>query len=180
MSRELDSTGSRQTLPTNWLHLVLVHPEIPPNTGNAMRLAANTGATLHLVEPLGFALDDTRLRRAGMDYRERAAVTVHPDLDGWRSQHPGRIFALAKSGSLQYSDVEYRPGDALLFGRESVGLGSGVLSAEWIDAVLAIPMRPGVRSLNLSNSVAVVAYEAWRQQGFPGSAPTSDVAMRGR
>jgi tRNA (cytidine/uridine-2'-O-)-methyltransferase len=134
-----------------------------------MRLAANTGAGLHLIEPLGFTLHDARLRRAGMDYRERAAVTVHPDLDAWRSQHRGRIFALAKSGSTPYHDVEYRPGDALLFGRESVGLGETLLSAEWLDGVLSIPMRPGVRSLNLSNSVAVVTYEAWRQQGFAGS-----------
>ncbi len=153
----------------SWLHVVLVHPEIPPNTGNAMRLAANTGASLHLIEPLGFTLDDTRLRRAGMDYRERAAVTVHPDLETWRSQHPGRIFALAKSGTTPYHEVEYQPRDALLFGRESVGLTDVVLSADWIDAVLTIPMRPGVRSLNLSNSVAVVTYEAWRQQGFAGS-----------
>jgi tRNA (cytidine/uridine-2'-O-)-methyltransferase len=151
------------------VHIVLVHPEIPPNTGNAMRLAANTGASLHLIEPLGFTLDDARLRRAGMDYRERAAVTVHPDLDTWRSQHRGRIFALAKSGTTAYHRVEYQPGDALMFGRESVGLGKPVLSAEWLDGVLSIPMRPGVRSLNLSNSVAVVAYEAWRQQGFAGS-----------
>lgn len=153
----------------SWLHIVLVHPEIPPNTGNAMRLAANTGASLHLVEPLGFSLDDARLRRAGMDYRERAAVTVHPDLESWRSRHRGRVFALAKSGTTPYNDVDYEPGDALLFGRESVGLGDVVLSAAWLDDVLTIPMRSGVRSLNLSNSVAVVAYEAWRQQDFPGA-----------
>lgn len=153
----------------SWLHVVLVHPEIPPNTGNAMRLAANTGASLHLVEPLGFALDDAKLRRAGMDYRERAAVTVHPDLETWRAQHRGRIFALAKSGTTHYDRIAYEPGDALLFGRESVGLGDVVLSAGWLDDVLMIPMRPGVRSLNLSNSVAVVTYEAWRQQGFAGS-----------
>lgn len=152
-----------------WLHIVLVHPEIPPNTGNAMRLAANTGASLHLIEPLGFALDDAKLRRAGMDYRERAAVTVHPDLATWRAQHRGRIFALAKSGTARYDRIEYEPGDAVLFGRESVGLGERVLSSDWLDDVLTIPMRPGVRSLNLSNSVAVVAYESWRQQGFAGS-----------
>jgi tRNA (cytidine/uridine-2'-O-)-methyltransferase len=151
------------------LHIVLVHPEIPPNTGNAMRLAANTGAGLHLIEPLGFTLDDARLRRAGMDYRERAAVTVHPDLETWKVQHRGRAFALAKSGTTPYHEVEYRAGDALLFGRESVGLGEAVLSADWLDGVLTIPMRPGVRSLNLSNSVAVVTYEAWRQQGFAGA-----------
>ena len=161
----------RWTVPMSWLHVVLVHPEIPPNTGNAMRLAANTGASLHLIEPLGFTLDDARLRRAGMDYRERAAVTVHPDLETWRSQHRGRIFALAKSGTTPYHEVDYQPGDALLFGRESVGLGEVVLSADWLDGVLTIPMRPGVRSLNLSNSVAVVTYEAWRQQGFAGSEP---------
>ncbi len=151
------------------VHIVLVHPEIPPNTGNAMRLAANTGASLHLIEPLGFTLDDARLRRAGMDYRERAAVTVHPDVDTWRSQHRGRVFALAKSGTTSYHEVAYEPGDALLFGRESVGLDQTLLSADWLDAVLSIPMRPGVRSLNLSNSVAVVTYEVWRQQGFAGS-----------
>ena len=151
------------------VHIVLVHPEIPPNTGNVMRLAANTGANLHLIEPLGFSLDDAKLRRAGMDYRERAALTVHPDLETWRSGHSGRIFALAKSGATPYHEVDYRPGDGLLFGRESVGLGQAVLSSEWLDAVLTIPMRPGVRSLNLSNSVAVVTYEAWRQQGFVGS-----------
>ena len=150
-------------------HLVLVNPEIPPNTGNAMRLAANTGATLHLVEPLGFELDDAKLRRAGMDYRDRATIRVHPDLESWRSGHDGRIFALAKSGRTPHHAPEFRPGDAFLFGRESVGLGAELLAAEWLDDVLHIPMRPGVRSLNLSNSVAVVTYEAWRQLGFPGA-----------
>ncbi len=150
-------------------HLVLVQPEIPPNTGNAMRLAANTGASLHLIEPLGFELDDARLRRAGMDYRERASTTVHPDLDAWRSSHRGRVFALAKSGNVPYHEAEYRPGDALLFGRESVGLDQTVMNADWVDELLTIPMRPGVRSLNLSNSVAVVVYEAWRQLGFEGA-----------
>jgi tRNA (cytidine/uridine-2'-O-)-methyltransferase len=155
--------------PSALIHVVLVHPEIPPNTGNAMRLAANTGAHLHLIEPLGFSLDDARLRRAGMDYRERASTTVHPDLDTWRSTHTGRVFALAKSGSVPYHEIEYRTGDALLFGRESVGLNHEILSSDWVDAVLTIPMRPGVRSLNLSNSVAVVTYEAWRQQRFEGA-----------
>lgn len=135
-----------------------------------MRLAANTGASLHLVEPLGFALDDARLRRAGMDYRDRANVTVHPDLASWRSSHQGRIFALAKSGLVSYHTVDFCDGDALLFGRESVGLGVSIVEADWVDAVLTIPMRPDVRSLNLSNSVALVTYEAWRQLGFEGSA----------
>lgn len=153
----------------SWLHIVLVHPEIPPNTGNAMRLAANTGASLHLIEPLGFALDDSRLRRAGMDYRERATVTVHSDLESWRLQHRGRVFAVSKSGATRYDQVSYQTGDALLFGRESVGLGEEIRSAEWIHGVLTIPMRAEVRSLNLSNAVAVVAYEAWRQLEFDGS-----------
>lgn len=149
--------------------LVLFHPEIPPNTGNAMRLAANTGCRLHLIEPLGFTLDDARLRRAGMDYRDKAVVSVHPDLDSWRREiAPERVFALAKSGDTDYSQVEYGSGDAFIFGPESVGLPSEILAARWVDAVLTIPMRPGVRSLNLSNSVAVVAFEAWRQLGFTG------------
>ena len=150
-------------------HIVLVHPEIPPNTGNAMRLAANTGATLHLIEPLGFEIDDAKLRRAGMDYRDRATIRVHPDLDAWRERHQGRVFALAKAGVTRYDAPGFVPGDAFVFGRESVGLDRSVLEAGWIDAVLHIPMRAGVRSLNLSNSVAVVTYEAWRQQGFEGS-----------
>lgn len=150
-------------------HIVLVHPEIPPNTGNAMRLAANTGATLHLIEPLGFELDDAKLRRAGMDYRDRATVRVHADLQSWRSGHDGRVFALAKAGTARYDAVQFAQGDAFLFGRESVGLDPDVLAAEWIDDVLFIPMRPGVRSLNLSNSVAIVTYEAWRQEGFDGA-----------
>jgi tRNA (cytidine/uridine-2'-O-)-methyltransferase len=168
MTDDRQRRGERQRARPD-IHLVLVHPEIPPNTGNAMRLAANTGAHLHLIEPLGFELDDARLRRAGMDYRERASVTVHPDLETWRSAHSGRVFALAKSGSTPYHEIEYQPGDAFLFGRESVGLSRATLSADWIDAILTIPMRAGVRSLNLSNSVAVVTYEAWRQQGFAGA-----------
>ena len=151
-------------------HLVLFHPEIPPNTGNAMRLAANTGCTLHLIEPLGFDLSDAKLRRAGMDYRDKAVVRVHPDLDSWRATvRPERTYALAKSGSTRYDDVAFRPGDAFLFGPESVGLPPEVLAVSWLDDVLTIPMRPGVRSLNLSNSVAVMAFEAWRQTGFDGA-----------
>jgi tRNA (cytidine/uridine-2'-O-)-methyltransferase len=159
---------------THNLQIVLVHPEIPPNTGNAMRLAANTGASLHLIEPLGFTLDDAKLRRAGMDYRDRATVSVHPDVATWRAGHTGRIFALAKSGTVAYDSVRYEPGDALVFGRESVGLDSRVLSAPWVDDVLTIPMQPGVRSLNLSNAVAIVTYEAWRQLGFVGAEVDSD------
>lgn len=150
-------------------HIVLVHPEIPPNTGNAMRLAANTGATLHLIEPLGFELDDSKLRRAGMDYRDRATIRVHADLESWRTRHNGRVFALAKAGTAPYDTIRFAAGDAFLFGRESIGLDPDVLNAEWIDEVLHIPMHPGVRSLNLSNAVAVVTYEAWRQNGFDGA-----------
>ncbi len=151
-------------------HVALYQPEIPPNTGNAMRLSANTGATLHLIEPLGFEMDDTRLRRAGMDYRDRATVRVHESLGDFRSSvAPTRVFALAKSGNIRYTDVRYEPGDALLFGPESVGLPTEVLQLPWIGGVLAIPMQPGVRSLNLSNAVAIVLYEAWRQVDFVGA-----------
>ena len=148
--------------------LVLYHPEIPPNTGNCMRLAANTGCRLHLIEPLGFTLDDTNLRRAGMDYRDRAVVQVHPDVEAWRaSAGPSRIYALSGSGSTRYSDVAFEPGDSFLLGPESVGLPAEVLSAEWITDVVRIPMEAGVRSLNLANAASIVIYEAWRQHGFP-------------
>ncbi len=151
-------------------HIVLVAPEIPPNTGAAMRLAANTGAILHLIEPLGFEMDDARLRRAGMDYRDKATVRRHADLDSWfEAVQPARAFALAKSGAVSYETVRYDPGDAMIFGRESVGLDEAVLADHRLDAVLTIPMRPGVRSLNLSNAVALVLYEAWRQNGFAGA-----------
>jgi tRNA (cytidine/uridine-2'-O-)-methyltransferase len=147
--------------------IVLHEPEIPPNTGNCMRLAALTGCTLHLIEPLGFELDDSRLRRAGMDYRDRAVVRVHHDLDSWRAAAGAtRVFALSGQGDTCYADVEFAPGDAFLFGRESAGLPAGVLASPWLTEVLFIPMRPGLRSLNLANAVSVVVYEAWRQQGF--------------
>jgi tRNA (cytidine/uridine-2'-O-)-methyltransferase len=148
-------------------HIVLYHPEIPPNTGNCMRLAANAGCVLHLIEPLGFTLDDTKLRRAGMDYRDRAVVQVHPDLETWRAAvGDSRVFALSGSGSTRYSDVDFVEGDSFLIGPESVGLPADVLSAEWIAGVLRIPMQPGVRSLNLANAASIVVYEAWRQHGF--------------
>jgi tRNA (cytidine/uridine-2'-O-)-methyltransferase len=151
--------------------IVFYTPEIPPNTGNAMRLAAVTGCRLHLVEPLGFDMDDARLRRAGMDYRDRATVEVHQDLDSWRSAiEPERVFALTVDADTVYTDVEFRRGDALLFGPESVGLPDDVKQLPWITAQLRLPMIPGVRSINLSNSAAVAVYEAWRQLGFEGSA----------
>lgn len=152
--------------------VVFVHPEIPPNTGNAMRLSANTGCRLHLVEPLGFDLSDAKLRRAGMDYRDKATVRVHESLDAWRREvGPGRVFAFAKRGDTRFSDVAYRPGDTLMFGRESVGLGEDVLESPWITEIVHIPMLPGVRSLNLSNSAAIAVFEAWRQQGYEGAEP---------
>ncbi|HEU4749437.1 MAG TPA: tRNA (cytidine(34)-2'-O)-methyltransferase [Acidimicrobiia bacterium] len=147
--------------------IVLYRPEIPPNTGNCMRLAAITGCRLHLIEPLGFTLDNAKLRRAGMDYRDRAVVEVHPDLDAWqRSARPGRVFALAKVGTTRYTDVEFNAGDSFLFGPESVGLPTEVVGADFITQILTIPMQPDVRSLNLANAVAIVIYEAWRQHRF--------------
>ena len=150
--------------------IVFYTPEIPPNTGNAMRLAAVTGCRLHLIEPLGFAMDDARLRRAGMDYRDRAAVRVHDSVEAWRSStEPSRVFALTVDGEDSYTDVAYEEGDAFLFGPESVGLPEAVRTQPWVNSRLRLPMVPGVRSLNLSNSAAIVVYEAWRQLGFPGS-----------
>lgn len=148
-------------------HIVLHEPEIPPNTGNIIRLCANTGATLHLVRPLGFTLDKRSLRRAGLDYDDLATVSVHADLAAARAALAGsRWFAIETGGTRQYSDVEYRPGDALLFGSERSGLPPAVLATLPPAHHLSLPMRPGNRSLNLSNAVAVVAYEAWRQTGF--------------
>jgi len=126
---------------------------------------------LHLIEPLGFEMDDAKLRRAGMDYRDKAVVTVHPSLDGWRERtRPSRVFALTVDADTLHADVAFRPGDAFLFGPESVGLPDEVKALAWLEGRLRLPMVAGVRSLNLSNSAAVVVYEAWRQQGFSGSA----------
>ena len=152
------------------LEIVFYTPEIPPNTGNAMRLAAVTGCRLHLIEPLGFEMDDARLRRAGMDYRDRANVSVHESLDAFLTQvAPERVLAFTVGGETIYSDEGYREGDALLFGPESVGLPREVSEASWVTRRLRLPMVPGVRSINLSNAAAVVVYEAWRQLGFTGA-----------
>ena len=149
------------------IHVVLYQPEIPPNTGNVIRLCANTGARLHLVEPLGFVLDDAKLRRAGLDYHEWAQVTVHPDLaTALAAVQSGRVFAFTTRGQRLYTEPDYRDGDALLFGPETRGLPAAVLDALPATQRLRIPMRPDVRSLNLSNAVAVAVYEAWRQVGF--------------
>jgi tRNA (cytidine/uridine-2'-O-)-methyltransferase len=150
--------------------IVFYHPEIPPNTGNAMRLAAVTGCRLHLIEPLGFTMDDAKLRRAGMDYRDQASVTVHPNLEAWRETSTApRVFALTVDGSRLHTDLAYSSGDAFLLGPESVGLPEEVKSLPWITETLRIPMVPDVRSLNVANAAAVVVYEAWRQIGFTGA-----------
>ncbi len=150
-------------------HVILLSPQIPPNTGNIIRLCANTGAALHLVEPLGFEPDDARLRRAGLDYHEYATVQRHADLASClQSLAAPRLWAFSTRGRRLYSDVAYRPGDALLFGSETSGLPAEVLDRLPAEQVLRLPMRPGNRSLNLSNAVAVAVFEAWRQQGFDG------------
>ncbi|AWI77358.1 tRNA (uridine(34)/cytosine(34)/5-carboxymethylaminomethyluridine(34)-2'-O)-methyltransferase TrmL [Parazoarcus communis] len=150
--------------------IVLFEPEIPPNTGNIIRLAANTGARLHLVEPLGFDLSDKQLARAGLDYHDLAHVTVHPDWDSCTATFAGRrIFALSTRGTVRHDHIGYAPGDVLVFGPESRGLPEQVLHSVPAGQRLRIPMRPANRSINLSNAVAVVVYEGWRQLGFEGA-----------
>ena len=147
--------------------LILYEPEIPPNTGNIIRLCANTGANLHLVEPLGFELDEPRLRRAGLDYREFATVQTHASLeDALAAIGNPRVFALSTRGCTRYDAPRYRAGDALLLGPETRGLPQSLLDSLPEEQRLRLPMRPGNRSLNLSNAAAVVVYEAWRQLGF--------------
>lgn len=152
--------------------VILYQPEIPPNTGNVIRLCANTGARLHLVAPLGFALDDARLRRAGLDYHEYASVRVHAGLDACLDAlgRP-RLFAFSARASERFDGPDWRPGDALLFGPETRGLPDDVLAAVPPGQRLRLPLVPGNRSLNLSNAVAVVVYEAWRQHGFADPPP---------
>jgi len=150
------------------VHIVLYQPEIPPNTGNVMRLAANTGAVLHLIEPLGFELDDTRMRRAGLDYREWADVRLHPDLASCLDDLNGNIWAFSTRGTRFYSDPVFQRGDVLLFGPETSGLPEEILATVPDDAVLRLPMQAQSRSLNMANTVSIALYEAWRQLGFPG------------
>jgi tRNA (cytidine/uridine-2'-O-)-methyltransferase len=151
------------------LEIVLVQPEIPPNAGNVIRLAANTGARLHLVEPLGFSMDDRQLRRAGLDYHEIAEVKLHKDWNACRADFAGRrMFAFTTKARKLYADVRYAAGDVLVFGAETAGLPEKIAAEFPADMRLKLPMRPDNRSLNLSNAVAVVVYEAWRQLGFPG------------
>ncbi|MDH5444420.1 MAG: tRNA (uridine(34)/cytosine(34)/5-carboxymethylaminomethyluridine(34)-2'-O)-methyltransferase TrmL [Gammaproteobacteria bacterium] len=150
-------------------HIVLFEPEIPPNTGNIIRLCANTGMQLHLIEPLGFELDDTRLKRAGLDYHEYAHVQQHPDLEGFMAKvNPPRIFALSTHGQKNFYDETFQAGDAFLFGPETRGLPVSVRESLG-EQVLRLPMLAQSRSLNLSNTAAIVLYEAWRQTGFTGS-----------
>lgn len=149
--------------------IVLYQPEIPPNTGNIIRLAANTGCRLHLVKPLGFTLEDSQLKRAGLDYHEYASLVVHEDWPAARTALAGRrVFALTTKGSARHDRVEFRAGDAFLFGPESRGLPAEVLAEFATERRLRLPMLPHSRSLNLSNSAAVVVYEAWRQLDFAG------------
>ena len=153
------------------IDVLLYQPEIPPNTGNVIRLCANTGARLHLIEPLGFALDDRQLRRAGLDYHEYASLQVHASLpDALDAIAPKRLFALSTRGTQRHDQPRYAAGDAFLFGPETRGLPAEVLEMLPPEQRLRLPMRPENRSLNLSNSVAVLVYEAWRQLDFIGSA----------
>ena len=152
------------------LHVVLVNPEIAPNTGNVIRLCANTGARLHLIQPLGFELDDAKLRRAGLDYHEHAALETHASFDAFIARHdPLRWFPFSTRGTTRYDEVRYQDGDALVFGRESAGLGDELIERVAPARRLRLPMRPDSRSLNLSNAVAVAVFEAWRQLGFAGA-----------
>ena len=151
------------------LHVALYQPEIPPNTGNIMRLCANTATVLHLIHPLGFTLEDQQLRRAGLDYREWAEVREHATLDEFLVEAgPARVIAFTRNGTRAYTDLTFEPGDALLFGPESEGLPRDVLARPEIGDYARIPMVAGSRSLNLSNAVAIALYEALRQLGFPG------------
>ena len=150
--------------------IVLVHPEIPPNTGNVIRLAANTGCALHLVGPLGFSMDDKLLRRAGLDYHEYAAVHCHADWPAClRALGAARRFAFSTRGATALHDVAWQPGDALVFGSESAGLPTALRDGFSQERLVRLPMRPGQRSLNLSNAVAISVFEAWRQNGFAGA-----------
>jgi tRNA (cytidine/uridine-2'-O-)-methyltransferase len=154
-------------------HVVLVEPEIPPNTGNVIRLCANAGVQLHLIEPLGFPLDDAKMRRAGLDYHDYATMKVHKNWDAFlldAQPDPARMFALTTHGSAPFADASFQPGDVFVFGPESRGLPPALRETFPAGQRIRLPMRPDNRSLNLSNTVAVVVYEAWRQNGYAGGA----------
>jgi tRNA (cytidine/uridine-2'-O-)-methyltransferase len=151
-------------------HVVLFEPEIPPNTGNIIRLCANCGSQLHLIRPLGFDMSDKQLRRAGLDYHEFAEVQIHENLAAFiESIQPKRLLACSTKGGQDYTGIQYEPGDALLFGPETRGLPLEVLESLPAENCLRIPMAPNNRSLNLANAVSIIVYEAWRQQGFEGA-----------
>jgi tRNA (cytidine/uridine-2'-O-)-methyltransferase len=153
------------------LDIVLFEPEIPPNTGNIIRLCANTGFRLHLIEPLGFELDDKRLRRAGLDYREFQKLNIHPNWSSYlESVKPDRVFGLSTKGTVNYSSIVYQVGDTLLFGPETRGLSDSLRTSLGESNILRLPMAQNSRSLNLSNTVAIVVYEAWKSLDFNGSA----------
>ena len=164
----MDNLGHSEII---MFHIVLVQPEIPPNTGNIIRLCANTGIQLHLVKPLGFDMDDKQLRRAGLDYHEFAQVLVHDNWQAYMQAHGAqhRQFAFTTKGSKSAFECVFEPGDTWVFGRETAGLGTDLLQQFPPERRLRIPMRPDQRSLNLSNAAAIVAFEAWRQHGFVGS-----------
>ena len=154
-------------------HVVLVEPEIPPNTGNVIRLCANTGAQLHLIEPLGFPLDDAKMKRAGLDYHEYAQMKVHASWDAFLADvapDTGRMFAMTTHGSSPFADARFQPGDVFVFGAETRGLAPALRASFPPAQRIRLPMRPDNRSLNLSNTVAVVVFEAWRQNGYAGGA----------
>lgn len=154
-------------------HVVLVKPEIPPNTGNVIRLCANTGAQLHLIEPLGFELDDSKMKRAGLDYHEFANMQVHQDWDAFVAAvqpDPARMFAMTTHGSSPFAQQQFLPGDVFVFGSETKGLDPDFRNSFPPSQRIRLPMRPDNRSLNLSNTVAVVVFEAWRQNGYAGGA----------
>jgi tRNA (cytidine/uridine-2'-O-)-methyltransferase len=151
-------------------HVALHEPEIAPNTGNLMRLTVNTGCRLHLIHPLGFTIDDAKLRRAGLDYREHADVVHHESFEAMLDAlRPDRLYAFTQHGDVRYTDVGYTAGDVLVFGKESVGLPDAVLHHDAVTARPVIPIASGGRSLNLANAAAIVVYEAWRQLGFAGA-----------
>lgn len=156
------------------LNIVLFEPEIPPNTGNIIRLCANTGMQLHLIEPIAFDLDDKKMRRAGLDYHEYAQVKIHSDFkhflqsEVFNNKSSQRIFACTTKGKINHTEPQYQPGDFLLFGPETRGLPDSVLFHEAIAECIRIPMKADSRSINLSNAVSIITYEAWRQLGFAG------------
>lgn len=161
-------------------HVVFNTPEIPGNTGNAIRLAAVTGARLHLVEPLGFDLEDSKLRRAGLDYHDLAVVSVHASLDAaLESIGDARVFAFTSDGNTAYTDIEYRAGDVLLFGKESSGLTAAEKAHPRVSDTVSLPMLPSRRSLNLANSASIAVYEAWRQLNFSGASPRAAASNQG-